>query len=119
GEIRAEAGRGSAEVFVPQSHHPGQEAEVDFGDVTVHLAGQTLVCSLFSLFRLRLSYSGKAVPRVFAASGQEAFLEGHVHAFSVLGGVPRGKVRYENLKAAVAKVIGFAREREESARWLA
>jgi transposase len=116
GEIRAEAGRGSAEVFVPQSHHPGQEAEVDFGDVTVHLAGQTLVCSLFSL---RLSYSGKAVHRVFATSGQEAFLEGHVHAFSVLGGVPRGKVRYDNLKAAVAKVIGFARERKESARWLA
>ncbi|MGY5014683.1 hypothetical protein ACWCY6_42575 [Streptomyces sp. 900105755] len=62
GEIRAEAGRGSAEVFVPQSHRPGQDAEVDFGDVTVHLAGQTLVCSLFSL---RLSYSGKAVHRVF------------------------------------------------------
>ncbi|MFM9455873.1 IS21 family transposase [Streptomyces europaeiscabiei] len=116
GEIRAEAGRGSAEVFVPQSHHPGQEAEVDFGDVTVHLAGQTLVCSLFSL---RLSYSGNAVHRVFATSGQEAFLEGHVHALSVLGGVPRGKVRYDNLKAAVAKVIGFARERKESARWLA
>lgn len=33
GEIRAEAGRGSTEVFVPQSHRPGQEAEVDFGDV--------------------------------------------------------------------------------------
>ncbi|KUL27342.1 Mu transposase domain-containing protein [Streptomyces regalis] len=33
--------------------------------------------------------------------------------------MPRGKVRYDNLKAAVAKVIGFARERKESARWLA
>ncbi|MFJ4626956.1 Mu transposase domain-containing protein [Streptomyces sp. NPDC088847] len=82
----------------------------------MHLAGQTLVCSLFSL---RLSYSGKSVHRVFATSGQEAFLDGHVHAFSVLGGVPTGKVRYDNLEAAVAKVIGFARERKESARRLA
>lgn len=66
-----------------------------------------------------MSYSGKAVHRVFATSGQEAFLEVHVRAFSVLGGIPQGKVRYDTLKAAVAKVIGFARERKESARWLA
>ncbi|CAL9279395.1 hypothetical protein [Streptomyces sp. SudanB52_2052] len=39
GEIWAAAGRGPVEAFVPQSHRPGVEAEVDFGDVTVHLAG--------------------------------------------------------------------------------
>ena len=43
------------------------------------------------LFTLRLSYSGKAVHRVFASQGQEAFLEGHVHAFEALGGVPTGQ----------------------------
>jgi transposase len=32
-EILAESGRALVEVFVPQSHRPGQEAEVDFGDV--------------------------------------------------------------------------------------
>jgi hypothetical protein len=32
----------------------------------------------------------------------EAFFEGHEHAFRVLGGVPFGKIRYDNLKAAVA-----------------
>ena len=31
GEIRAAAGRGPVEAFVPQSHRPGVEAEVDFG----------------------------------------------------------------------------------------
>ena len=31
--IRIEAGRGPATVFIPQSHRPGAEAEVDFGDV--------------------------------------------------------------------------------------
>jgi len=34
-EIRVEAGRGAPAVFVPQSHRPGVEAEVDFGDVAV------------------------------------------------------------------------------------
>jgi hypothetical protein len=36
-EIEAGAGRGP-EVFVPQEHAPGAEAEVDFGDVWVDLA---------------------------------------------------------------------------------
>lgn len=31
-EIRIEAGRGPVNVFVPQSHRPCMEAEVDFGD---------------------------------------------------------------------------------------
>ncbi|VFA96302.1 hypothetical protein [Nocardia cyriacigeorgica] len=34
-QARAEAGRGSAEVFIRQTHRPGEEAEVDFGDVTI------------------------------------------------------------------------------------
>lgn len=46
-------------------------------------------------------------------------MEGHVHALSVLGGVPRGKVRYDNLKAAVAQVLGFSRQRTEPERWIA
>ena len=45
---------------------------------------------------------------MFASGGQEAFFEGHVHAFERLGGVPTGKVRYDNLRAAVAQVLGFS-----------
>ena len=37
--------------FVPQAREPGAEAEVDFGDVTVELAGQLIRCFLFA-FRL-------------------------------------------------------------------
>jgi hypothetical protein len=40
-QVRAEAGRGPAEVFVRQSHRPGDEAEVDFGEVVIRLAGRT------------------------------------------------------------------------------
>lgn len=115
-QVRAEAGRGPAEVFVPQSHKPGDEAEVDFGEVVVRLAGQDTGCFLFCL---RLSYSGKAVHRVSLSGGQEAFFEGHEHAFRVLGGVPAGKIRYDNLKSAVATVLGFSRLRVETERWTA
>ncbi|MEU5342949.1 IS21 family transposase [Streptomyces sp. NPDC020766] len=115
-EIRIAAGRGIAKAFVPQSHRPGAEAEVDFGDVTIRLAGEQVKCCLFSF---RLSYSGKAVHRVSASGGQEAFFEGHVHALSVLGGVPTGKVRYDNLNSAVAQVLGFNRARVETERWTA
>jgi hypothetical protein len=37
----------------------------------------------------------------------------------VLGGVPFGKIRYDNLRAAAARAIGFARLRDESDRWTA
>jgi hypothetical protein len=42
-----------------------------------------------------------------------------VHAFGVLGGVPAGKVRYDNLTSAVARVLGFTRARVETDRWTA
>jgi transposase len=115
-EIRAEAGRDPIEVFVPQSHRPGMEAEVDFGEVAVRLRGMLVTCFLFSL---RLSFSAKAVHKIFPSGGQEAFFEGHEHAFRVLGGVPLGQIRYDNLKAAVAQVLGFSRQRVETERWVA
>ncbi|MFI5690073.1 hypothetical protein [Streptomyces sp. NPDC051636] len=104
-EILVESGKAPLEAFVPQTHQPGHEAEVDFGDVTIRLAGELVTCYLFSF---RLSYSGKAVHRVFASAGQEAFFEGHVHALRTLDGVPRSKIRYDNLKAAVARVLGLS-----------
>ncbi|MFC8366823.1 IS21 family transposase [Streptomyces sp. NPDC057239] len=116
GEIRLQAGKGVVDAFVPQTRRPGAEAEVDFGDVTIKLANKLVTCYLFAF---RLSYSGKAVHRIFASAGQEAFFEGHVHALNVLGGVPAGKVRYDNLRAAVAQVLGLSRRRIETERWTA
>jgi hypothetical protein len=102
-------------AFVPQSHQPGQDAEVDFADLWVRLDGEP---TKWFLFTLRLSCSGKAVHRVFCSQGQEAFLEGHQYAFEVLGGVPVGQIRYDNLKSAVSRVL-FGRNRTESQRWIA
>ena len=55
---------------------------------------------------------------MFASQGQEAFLEGHVAAFEILGGVPTRHIRYDNLSSAVHRVL-FGRNRSESPRWLA
>ena len=105
---------GGLDGFVPQVREPGAEAEVDFGDVTVELAGQLTRCFLFAF---RLSCSGKACHRVYASQAQEAFLEGHVAAFEAVGGVPFRQIRYDNLSPAVAKVLA-GRSRTETSRWL-
>jgi len=116
-EIAAEDEGGAVGLagFVPQVREPGAEAEVDFGDVTVELAGQLARCFMFGF---RLSCSGKGVHRVYASQAQEAFLEGHVTAFEVTGGVPWRQIRYDNLSPAVAKVLA-GRSRTETQRWLA
>jgi len=113
-EIWATAGKAVGEAFVPQTHAPGAEAEVDFADLWIDLAGVRTKCFLFTL---RLSFSGKSVHRAYSTHGQEAFLEGHQQAFEVLGGTPADKIRYDNLKSAVSRVL-FGRNRTESARWV-
>jgi transposase len=112
-EILIEAGKQLAAGFVPQTHAPGAEAEVDYADLWVVLRG---VKTKTQLFTLRLSHSGKAVHRAFPTQGQEAFLEGHVYAFEQLGGVPTVHIRYDNLKSAVSRVL-VGRNRVESERW--
>ena len=108
-----EAGRAAERGFVPQVHLPGAEAEVDFADLWIDLGG---VRTKIFLFTLRLSNSGKAVHKAFASQGQEAFLDGHQHAFDQLGGIPFEQIRYDNLKSAVSRVL-FGRNRAESDRW--
>ncbi len=114
-EILAVAGKAVEEAYVPQTHEPAAEAEVDFADLWIDLAGVRTKCFMFTL---RLSCSGKSVHRAYSTQGQEAFLEGHQQAFDVLGGTPLDKIRYDNLKSAVSRVL-FGRNRTESARWVA
>ena len=104
-EIWAAAGKGLEDAFVPQTHEPGAEGEVDFADLWIDLAG---VRTKVFLFTMRLSFSGKAVHRAYATQGQEAFLEGHLAAFAVFGGTPMFHIRYDNLKAAVSRCCSAA-----------
>lgn len=103
-----------AEVKVPQTHRLGAEAEVDFGSLTFVLDG---LPTEGWMFVMRLSASGKAFHRVYLNQAQEVFSDGHVRAFDHFGGVP-GRVRYDNLKPAVARVLR-GRSRDETERFVA
>ena len=101
-------------VTVPQTHLPGEEAECDFGEFMAWIEGVWTKCWMFCM---RLSYSGRAFHVAFCHQAQEAFFEGHRLAFEHFGGVPV-RVRYDNLKAAVIKVL-LGRERLENPRFIA
>ena len=111
---RVELGLETREVSIPQTHLAGAEAEVDFGEFYATIAGLVVKCWMFVM---RLSHSGKAFHVAFATQAQEAFLEGHVLAFEYFGGVP-GRIRYDNLKPAVIRVLK-GRDRTESERFTA
>jgi transposase len=113
-QVKAERRTGVAVVTVPQTHPPGQEAEVDFGEIRSWVAGTS---EKLWLFVLRLSCSGKAVHVAYANTAQESFLDGFVIAFDRLGGVP-ARVRLDNLKPAVIRVL-LGRERLENPRFVA
>ncbi len=111
---RRELGHGPREVFVPQAHAPGQTAEVDWGQAVVELAGAR---TRVHLFFMRSCFSGAGFAMASPVETQQAFLEGHAHAFSWFDGV-FGEVRYDNLTSAVKQVLK-GRRRVESDRFVA
>lgn len=111
---RRELGDPVDEVFVPQVHEPGVEAEVDWGEAEVELDGQR---RKVYLFLMRACYSGAAFVIAFERATQQAFLEAHVEAFRFFGGSFQ-VVRYDNLRAAVKQVLR-GRRRVEQDRFIA
>ena len=102
------------EVFVPQVHAPGVEAEVDWGEALVVLGGVSVKVHLFVM---RASFSGAAFCQASLVETQQAFLELHVQAFEWFDGV-FPTIRFDNLKSAVKKVLK-GRRRIESDRFVA
>lgn len=111
-EIWAEKYQSGADAMIVQEYLPGQDGQVDFGEAQVVIGGVRVKAHIFNF---RLSYSGKSVHRGFPTNGQEAFLQGHVEAFNVLGGLP-AMIRYDNLTPAVVTVLK-GRDRTENVRW--
>lgn len=68
---KAKLGITDREVFVPQEHPPCAEAEVDFAEFEIRLAG---VIVTIWMFVMRLSCSGKAFHVVYGTQAQEALL---------------------------------------------
>jgi transposase len=102
------------EVFVPLATDAGIEAEVDWGEAKVRLAGELVDVHLFVM---RPCFSGASFVIAFRNETQQAFLEAHVAAFEWFGGI-FDLVRYDNLKAAVTQVLK-GRRRVESDRFIA
>jgi transposase len=89
------------EMFVPLVH-PAGEAQVDFGEALVVIAG---VEQKAHYLVMDLPHSDDCFVAAFPAETTEAFLEGHVRAFAYFGGVPT-RILYDNSKIAVAKILG-------------
>ena len=99
----------SEEAYVPQVYEPGVEAEVDWGEAEVVLAGQPRT---IYLFLMRACYSGASFVLAFERQTQQAFLEAHVEAFRFFGGA-FALVRYDNLRSAVKQVLRGRRRVEQ------
>jgi transposase len=111
---RREMGFAVGEVFIPQVCDPGIEAQVDWGEAQVDLAG---VRTTVHLFFMRASFSGAAFCQASLVETQQAFLELHVEAFEWFGGVFE-QIRFDNLTSAVRKVLR-GRRRVETDRFVA
>ena len=100
--------------FLPLAYAPGAEAQCDWGEAVVEIAG---VAQTAALFCLRLCYSLKPFVCAFPTARQECFLAGHLAAFDALGGVPH-RITYDNLSSAVTKILQ-GRTRQEHEQFVA
>ena len=96
--------RRTREMYVPLSHPPG-DAQCDFGQAKAVIGG---VEQTIHYFVLDLPHSDACFVKAYPAETTEAFCDGHVSAFSFLGGVPRS-ILYDNTRLAVARILGDGR----------
>ena len=97
--------RRTREMYVPLSHPPG-DAQCDFGQAKAVIEGVEQTIHYY--FVLDLPHSDACFVKAYPAETTEAFCDGHVSAFSFLGGVPRS-ILYDNTRLAVAKILGDGR----------
>jgi transposase len=101
-------------VYLPLEFDPGTDGQVDWGEAAVIMSGVQITVQLFIM---RLCYSRRTFAMAFPTQEQESFFEGHVQAFHHFGGVPE-RLTYDNLKAAVFKVL-VGKNRQEQERFVA
>jgi transposase len=89
------------ETFVPLAHPPGH-AQVDFGEAVGVIGG---VRQKIHFFCMDLPHSDACFVKAYPAETTEAFLDGHVSAFTFFGGVPLS-ILYDNTAIAVARICG-------------
>jgi transposase len=110
-ERKAALGIDQPDAFIPLEFGPGQDAQFDFGEAQVIIAGQQLTAQYMVL---TLCYSTLPFVMAFPHQRQEALFEGHVAAFQFFGGVPR-RIWYDNLTQAVKRVLEGHNRQEQQA----
>lgn len=99
------------EAFIPLDFQLGHQFQFDWGEADIILQGRK---QRIFLFCVQLSASRMRFVRAYLHEKQEAFLDGFVHAFEFLGGVPTEGL-LDNLKTAVQKILqGRDRLEQES-----
>jgi transposase len=99
------------DAFLLLEYAPGQDAQCDFGEAQMVIAGETLTAQFFCV---KLCYSKRPFVYAFPHQRQEAFLEGQQRAFAFFEGVPH-RMWYDNLKTAVQKILQGHRREEQQA----
>ncbi len=92
--------RTGKEMFMPLSHPPGH-AQADFGEALVVIGG---VEQKAHFFAFDLPHSDACYIRADPAATTEAWLDGHVHAFTFFGAVPQS-ILYDNDRCLVARIL--------------
>lgn len=109
--VRERERRGQ-EMFVPLAHPPGQ-AQADFGEAIVVIArhcARTIGAQWLAVeqkvcfFVMDLPHSDACFVRACPAATAEAWMDGHVHAFTFFGGVPQS-VLYDNDRCLVSRIL--------------
>ena len=95
----------SQEVFMPLVHTPG-EAQVDFGEAAVKMAG---VLRKVKFFVMVLPHSDAFFLKTYERECTETFWDGHVEAFKFFGRIP-SRISYDNSKIAISSIIGSGRK---------
>ena len=99
------------DAYLPLEFDAGQDAQVDWGEAWVRMAGKEIKVQFFSM---RLNYSKARFVMAFPFQKQEAFFEGHIQGFHFFGGVMR-YITYDNLKTAVYRVLEGKKRQEQQA----
>ena len=105
------SGRGT---FVPLVFQPGEAFQFDWSEDWAILGGEK---TRLQVAHVKLSHSRAFILRAYLLQTHEMLFDAHVHAFRVLGGVPRRGI-YDNMKTAVDRV-GAGKARQVNARFSA
>lgn len=96
----------SEEAVIRVHSEPGEEMQVDFGSVGRLFDPKTGSLRTAYVFVATLSYSRHQYAELVFDQKVSTWIRLHRHAFEHFGGVPR-KVKPDNLKAAVIKVLVY------------